>query len=128
MGEELKNTLNDQFTLLNLMRLYLIDKKTMLINNGIERIYDGEEIYKYELKKKETEFKNSVKNDFNLMIQYCLDFKMKPLEERKTIQGFERIYSDFYSNLYLYINHNEKEVKKMLKQTFKNFAKNDFSD
>ena len=70
MSDELKDELNDQFTLLNLMKLYLIAEKTMLINNGIERISDGKEIFKYELANKKDEFKKSITTDFDLMIQY----------------------------------------------------------
>jgi len=130
MSDELKEELNNQFTLLELMKLYLINNRTKLIDNGIERILDGKEIFRHELKKKKKEFKESINKDFNLMINYCENLDIKPLKNRKIINGFEPIYKDFYSTLHLYIDkeeiENEKDIKKMLKQTFKNFAKNDF--
>jgi len=126
MSDELKDKLNDQFTLLNLMKVYLIDEKTMLINNGIERIFDGGKIFRHELKNQESEFRASIENDFNLMINYCENLDIKPIKKRKIIQGFERIYNEFYSNLYLYINHEEEEIQKMIQETFDNFSKNNF--
>lgn len=130
MSDELKEKLNNQFTLLELMKLYLINNRTKLIKNGIERILDGKEIFRYELKKKKKEFEESINKDFNLMINYCEDLDKKPLKNRKIINGFEPIYKEFYSTLHRYINveeiENEKDVKKMLKETFKNFSKNNF--
>jgi len=130
MSDELKEKLNNQFTLLELMKLYLINNRTKLIDNGIERILDGKEIFRHELKKKRKEFEESINEDFNLMINYCEDLDKKPLKNRKIINGFEPIYKEFYSTLHRYINveeiENEKDVKKMLKETFKNFSKNNF--
>jgi len=130
MSDELKEKLNNQFTLLELMKSYLISNRTKLIDNGIERILDGKEIFRHELKKKRKEFEESINEDFNLMINYCEDLNKKPLKNRKIINGFEPIYKDFYSTLHRYINveeiENEKDVKKMLKETFKNFSKNNF--
>jgi len=131
MSDELKEKLNNQFTLLELMKLYLINNRTKLIKNGIERILDGKEIFRYELKKKKKEFEESINKDFNLMINYCEDLDKKPLKNRKIINGFEPIYKDFYSTLHLYIKEDdeeeiEKDVEKMLIETFENFSKNNF--
>ena len=98
----------DELVMLRRTKEYLIDNKSSLIDYGINMISNSDKRYRYALIEQLTDFKNSINNDFDLIIEYCDELDDDIYEDsRILLDNFDRIYCDFYTYLSSFIKNEE---------------------
>jgi len=98
----------EELLMLRRTKEYLIDNKSSLILYGTKMISNSDKRYRHALIEQLTDFKNSVDNDFNLIIEYCDELDDDIYEDNRILlDNFDRIYCDFYKYLSSFVK-NEK--------------------
>jgi len=98
----------EELLMLRKTKEYLIDNKSSLIDYGINMISNSDKRYRYALIEQLTDFKNSINNDFDLIIEYCDELDDDIYEDsRILLDNFDRIYCDFYTYLSSFIKNEE---------------------
>jgi len=98
--------ISDAIVMLRLTKDYFIANENILIDYGINMILNSADIYTKSLNNKIKNFKNVIKNDFNLMILYCDELNDNIFENRIILDNIDsRIYCDFYNYLVVYIKN-----------------------
>jgi len=104
MCQESLDNRNDELEMLFPTKEYLLEKRHFLLTYGISNIENSSKKYKYLLQKQQSDFKDSINNDFDLIIEYCDTLDDDTYEDNRIIlDGFNRIYCDFYTYLSQYI-------------------------
>ena len=106
MCQESIDNRTEELLILKLTKKYLLDNKKHLISYGIEKIKSSDKRYRYSLVELEKEFKDSIINDFDLIISYCDELDNEAYEDsRITLDNFDRIYCDLYNYLTSYVKN-----------------------